>query len=400
MAYITGQTGQGNCSTVYLKDGWYECAPVPTEACVLDGEINSWHCWFAEVNGTVGEEVNVHLNWPEADYSKMRPELQAQNYRSIWENFARCAQDAVYISYDRLNWKRIEDVALEGQQLAFSVELEEKRCWLSVTLYYTEARYEALRAAVKDHPKIRTHEIGTDYGGDVIYAFEATDFSVPEEEKIPVFLMAAQHSDEVMGTWFMDAMLRYFVAGSDSACELLKKFVFHLIPVASVTMWRHGIGLGYNAIGINPNRDWLNQVLPSTRAIAAYLDGLTCKPKLLLDIHSGLQNYGSWDTCQSITINYTLEPEKVAEMERFGTILWEHTDFMPIKRFWGGTGMTDGSAFDYYGERYGQGHCMEVSLYSMYDRAIQSHRPMEQWMVMRYGAQLAEAIGRFFDEKK
>ena len=190
MAYITGQTEQGNCSTVYWKDGWYECAPVPTEACVLGGEINSWHCWFAEVNGTVGEEVNVHLNWPEADYSKMRPELQAQNYRSIWENFARCAQDAIYVSYDRKNWQRIEDVTLAGQQLAFSVTLEEKRCWLSVTLYYTPERYGDLLAAVKGHPKIRTLEIGTDFGGDKIYAFEATDYSVSAEEKIPVLLMA------------------------------------------------------------------------------------------------------------------------------------------------------------------------------------------------------------------
>ena len=175
MAYITGQTEQGNCSQVYLKDGWYECAPVPTEACVLGGEINSWHCWFAEANGKVGETLNIHLNWPEADYTKMRPELQAQNYRSIWENFARCAQDAIYLSYDRKNWQRIEDVTLAGQQLAFSVTLEEKRCWLSVTLYYTPERYGDLRAAVKGHPKIRTLEIGTDFGGDKIYAFEATD---------------------------------------------------------------------------------------------------------------------------------------------------------------------------------------------------------------------------------
>ena len=400
MAYITGQTEQGNCSTVYWKDGWYECAPVPTEACVLGGEINSWHCWFAEVNGTVGEEVNVHLNWPEADYSKMRPELQAQNYRSIWENFARCAQDAIYVSYDRKNWQRIEDVTLAGQQLAFSVTLEEKRCWLSVTLYYTPERYGDLLAAVKGHPKLRTLEIGTDFGGDKIYAFEATDYSVSAEEKIPVLLMAAQHSDEVMGTWFMDAMLRYFVAGSDSACELLKKFVFHLIPVASVTMWRLGVGLPYSAYGIDPYRDWELMRFPRTRAIYEYIEAMERKPQLMMDIHCGLQNYGSWDTCQSITVNYTLPQARIDEMKRFGTIIWEDTDFMPIKRFWEGTRQNEEQIFEAYGERYGQVHVMEVSLYSMYDRAIKSHRPMEQWMVMRYGAQLAEAIGRFFDEKK
>jgi len=119
----------------------------------------------------------------------------------------------------------------------------------------------------------------------------------------------------------------------------------------------------------------------------------------MMDIHSGLQNYGSWDTCQSITVNYTLPQARIEEMKRFGTIIWEDTDFMPIKRFWEGTRQNEEQIFEAYGERYGQVHVMEVSLYSMYDRAIKSHRPMEQWMVMRYGAQLAEAIGRFFAEK-
>lgn len=226
----------------------------------------------------------------------------------------RPAQDVIFKSTDRIHWERVCDVKLEGNSLYFESDLASEETFFTVTLYYTMENYKNLVDTVRGNEYIKTEIIGTDDGGDDIYAFTASDFSVPESEKICVYLQGVQHCSEFNGAHICDFMLRFFADGNAEAKALLKKYVFQFVPVVSVTSWR--LGLDVHSSGINPNRDWIEKKLPSTKAVHRYLDSLENKPLLLIDIHSGLANYGCWETCQALSINDDLSEEEKSEMRR------------------------------------------------------------------------------------
>ncbi len=396
MCYITGQTEQGNCLPAELRDGVFICRPDVPERVLRLGKTNTWHMWCAKACGKKGEHIKVRLEWPLYDPDLVSDEIKNMpNYEAEWESFVRPAQDVIFKSTDRIHWERVCDVKLEGNSLYFETDLASEETFFTVTLYYTMENYKNLVDTVRGNEYIKTEIIGTDDGGDDIYAFTASDFSVPESEKICVYLQGAQHCSEFNGAHICDFMLRFFADGNAEAKALLKKYVFQFVPVVSVTSWR--LGLDVHSSGINPNRDWIEKKLPSTKAVHRYLDSLENKPLLLIDIHSGLANYGCWETCQALSINDDLSEEEKSEMRRFIDIVYENCDFLPTRRYW--SGLVDDNMFDGYGLAFGQTHTMEVSHYAIYDREEKRHFPISQTRLEKYAKQLAFAIYMFFEGK-
>ena len=82
MAYITGLTEQGCCLPVHFTEpNIYECEPDVGELHRKHRIYNDYHMWYAKIEGKVGEEVIIHLNWPHYD-----PNLVSQEYLS-WASF-------------------------------------------------------------------------------------------------------------------------------------------------------------------------------------------------------------------------------------------------------------------------------------------------------------------------
>lgn len=396
MAILSSQTEQGNGSIAFLENGVFECSPALTEAVIKAGKTNTWHMWHSKATGEVGEKIRIKLNWPEYDPDLVPDEIKNMpNYEAEWESFVTAARDVVFMSTDRINWQRIEDVKLEDNTLYFEATLPAKEVWFTVSLYYTPCRYADLLEAVKDNDYIKTLNIGADQGGDTIYAFEATDYSVPESNKIRVHFQGAIHCSEFNGAWLCDFMLRYIASGCDEVKAILKKYIFTFIPVVSVTSWR--LGLDVHSSGINPNRDWVEKTLPSTISVHEYLQKMNTAPYLLFDIHSGIANYGCWEICQALSLNTNLPVEQQKEMTHFIDLVYENCDFLPTRRYWDAL-VTD-DMFDGYGVIYGITYTMEVSHYAMYDRQEGHHFSIDMPRLEKFARQLIHTVDKFFEEK-
>lgn len=411
MAYITGQTTQGCCIDVRYEDGVYHCAPDVMPYLYEVNAVNTWNCFYAEAVGQPGEQIPVRLHWPK--YVPAEAPVGAADWQAkdiSWEDefgyFLYPARDIVFVSDDRITWKRIEDVTIDGYDLCFSFPMTAERVWFSVCLYYTPERYRDLIRSVKNSPFVSCRQIGTDLEGDAMYAFRATDDSVPESEKETVYLQAAQHCCEHMGIYVCDNMLRWFAEGGDQAREILKKYVFHIVPVVSVSCWRRGLFIHTRHNGLyveqesgNPARDWIAQELPTTRAVDRYLRSLEKAPVLLLDLHSGITNYKNKTLCQSITINENLpEPQRKA-MERFVYTVHDCCDYLPTRRYW--EGIEDDRLFERYAQReFGQAHTVEISQFAIYDREKGCHVPQNQAGLRKFGLQLPVAIDTFLTAQR
>ncbi len=399
MAYLTGKTEQG-CSTLGIfKDGYIVCAPDVPERIIRQGKTNTWHMWYAKVVGEIGEKVKIKLEWPEYDKSKVDPELlKNPNFELEWECFITCARDIVFASTDRINWNRIENVEIVGNSLVFEYELKAAESWFTVLYYYTAEMFRDLLEFSSKNEYIKTEIIGNDMGGDEIYAFTVTDFSVPDTEKKAMFFMGQQHVSENNGSHMCDLMMRFLASDDEKAAELRKKYVVYFVPVASVTSWREGLDT-HLTIDINPNRDWEKMEFPTTKAIHNWLEARKPTPTFLLDIHSGLANYGRWDICQAISTNPDKNDPCYEKEHRFADLVYEECSFLPTRRYWDDFPISV-TNFDGYAKRYGQAQTMEISHYAMYDREAGKHFPIDKKGLERFARQLLPICDKLISEEQ
>lgn len=396
MAYLSGKTQQG-CSTFgILQDGVIVCSPNVPERIIKQGKTNTWHMWHAKVEGEVGEKVKIRVKWPEYDPSLVSPELlDNPNFELEWESFIRCARDVVFSSTDRINWKRIENVEIADGALEFETVLEAKESWFSVVYYYTVERFNSLLEFAEKSEHIKAEIIGRDFGGDDIYAFTVTDFSVSDENKKAMFFMGQQHTSEFNGGHLCDCMMRFLSSDDERAVQLRRKYVVYFIPIASVTSWREG--LDTHPLFINPNRDWENMELPTTRAIHNWLRDRKPVPSFLLDIHSGLANYGNWNICQAISTNPDKNAPTYDTEHRFVDLVYEYASFLPTRRYWDDFAVSN-TNFDGYARIYGQCQTMEISHYAMYNKEKGRHFPIDHEGFERFAPQLLAVCDKLIGE--
>lgn len=391
MAFITGKTPQGNCGPVrYMGEGRYACSPVPEKMYVDKHLFNQWFLFYARIEGAVGEEVHIDLQWPAYDPQQREPGTNSS------ASFYTAAHECIFVSNDEISWRRIEDVKTDPGNwlLQFSLTLTEPVCFVSVNLYYTRKQYAQLRRALTGSPYITETTIGSSWDGQEIPLFIATDPTVPAGQKQIIYLQGAQHCSEFSGPYTLDAMLRYLAGGLDGAAELLQKYEFHIVPVLSMAGWANGAQEHYGVK--NPNRDWEEFELPEPQAVDAYLRSLSSKPVILLDLHNGWTDYVNDGA--SITVMKDLPEEVLNEQTRFAEMLISQSDDLAPGRIWQNTSKP--WIFKGYAQKnYGLGFTMEFSRFSIYDRKEGRRVPLTQARYQRFGVQLAHVIDAFLSQK-
>ncbi|CAD7928064.1 unnamed protein product, partial [Amoebophrya sp. A25] len=70
-----------------------------------------------------------------------------------------------------------------------------------------------------------------------------------------IFIIARQHSGEVVGSWVMQGFLRFLLSKSPYARVLREKFVFHIIPMVNIDGVVYG-NARCTLAGVDPNRVW------------------------------------------------------------------------------------------------------------------------------------------------
>lgn len=288
MAVMTGQIEQGNCEVLHFTDGVMECMPVVPDFYRENGPLlNGWHSWHALLRGRVGEELTVRVHWPRAE----RPQDDSTALLSwgidTWK--PKCMHDFAsfffYYSYDHIQWRKIEGIRVEGDVIVFNLKLEKEKCWLSSSFLYTVDRYQKLLDDVKDHPFCCVEELCQSLYGDPVYLFRITNPSAAGPKQ-HIHLQAALHCGETTACTLLDEVVRYLLSSLPETEELLKHFVFHIIPVVDVGGWRQG----RQHIGFNMNRDWGEFTSSVTAGVWRYMKALLDRGEALntaIDFHGG-----------------------------------------------------------------------------------------------------------------
>ncbi len=276
MAILTGSIPRGNCDILGVEAGVIHCRPIlaPDYIGVRDDILT----WYGKLAGAPGEQVQLCIHWPRTDAAAKRAFYERTgktwNMDGGWQpkSLLEFAGEMFYRSCDELHWEKVDAVRVEEDCILLDVTMDAPECWLSASLPYTVKMYEQLLADCKASPVANILHLADGAFGDPMYLIQLTDPAVPEAQKQHVYLEAAVHCAETTGCALLHFLAEYLLLESPRALELLKKYVYHIVPVVDVSGWRR-----FRTDGTckneskNMNRDWGTFANDETRAIWDYL---------------------------------------------------------------------------------------------------------------------------------
>lgn len=384
MAFITGKTPQGNCGVIsYTQDGHYLCGPVPDRPEDDPRTVNLFQ-FYIRIEGEPGEVVPLDIHYPRYD-----PNIdKGNNY--IEPDFFTLAPRCMYTSTDEINWQRIDesqmDIDMEDWTIRLSLTLTAPVHYLSVNYYYTRAMYAELRKAMAKAEYAREITIGRARDGQQLYLYKVTDPAVSVEQKKIVYMQGALHCCEYGGPHTLDAILRYLTGGTEAAGELLKKYEFHILPVASLGDWAAGFKDEWITDG---NRCWVDLSTAESRVIDAYLHSLPKPPAFAVDIHNARKNF--------LFVKAFENEHNVTEQLRLAELIWEHCDFTKHGVVHMEQKLNPHTFREYAWRTYENcwSFTMEVDRFSLYDRQLGESVPLSREAFARFGSQLPHAVDLF-----
>lgn len=410
MAYITGKIPQGCCMpSKYLGNDVYEVEPDVGVFHRYHKIYNDYHLFYAKIVGEKGEKLTVRLKWPQFDPEAVSQEYKEWSYYSAnWISFFYVLPEVTYISTDQKHWSNIEGAYIDGDCIVFTIEMPEDECYISTTLYYTEAMFNDLLKVATASPYVQTECIGRGWDGNKLMAFTATDFTVPVSEKKAVYLQGAQHCHERTGCHVTDYMIRYLASGSDEVKEILKTTIFHFVPVVDITGWRCSCSVHpartTTKMDYNYNRDWGAFTAPETKAIADWLQKKVDEGErfeFLADIHGGTGDERDYTSGAGVNIEATDSEEIKARKQHFVDMLAVNSDFIrPDENGCHPHTQEKGMFAIYAQEHFGTAFTFEVSQSKIWDRAAGRRFPNSQFAFKRFGEQLTRIVAEFANEEK
>ncbi|WP_432468847.1 M14 family metallopeptidase [Agarivorans sp. Z349TD_8] len=213
---------------------------------------------------------------------------QAQSYQFHIINASQSAYPQgwqgyqVVASYDRQQWFRI-DTDYDGEQLKFSLALEQSSVYFAYFAPYSYERHLDLLQTIQQDPRVRLSTLGQTLDGRDMSLLQIGD---AEQAKHKVWVMARQHPGETMAEWFVEGMLATLLDEDNPlAKKLLEETVFYVLPNMNPDGSVRG-HLRTNAAGINLNREWQNPSMEhSPEVFLARQKMLELGGDLFLDIH-------------------------------------------------------------------------------------------------------------------
>ncbi|GGB12025.1 M14 family metallopeptidase [Agarivorans gilvus] len=197
-------------------------------------------------------------------------------YPQAWKGYH------VVASYDREQWFRVES-EFDGQQLSFSVLLEQNSIYFAYFTPYSYERHQDLIHSCLADERVSLNTLGQTIDGRDMSLLTIGD---AEQAKHKVWMIARQHPGESMAEWFIEGMLeRLLDQDNPLANSLLKDTVFYVVPNMNPDGSVRG-HLRTNAVGTNLNREWQNPSMErSPEVFLVRQKMLELGGDLFLDIH-------------------------------------------------------------------------------------------------------------------
>ncbi|MBN2287806.1 MAG: succinylglutamate desuccinylase/aspartoacylase family protein, partial [Candidatus Glassbacteria bacterium] len=165
----------------------------------------------------------------------------------------------VNIDYQHPQWE-----VLTGAKYSYDPETESilirftpqaESVYLAWASPYTMRNLNMFIERWEDNPDFYLEPIGLSVEGRPIYRITVSDPEVPDSEKKVVWITGTQHAYEMAAGPVCEGLVETLLAPGDSAAELRRRFVYHLVPLINPDAVARG-GYRYNMHDIDLNRNW------------------------------------------------------------------------------------------------------------------------------------------------
>jgi len=159
-------------------------------------------------------------------------------------------------SYDNINFERFTEE--ESNSTSYFEKLFEQDT--VYVAFYTPYNYSFLQERIntwKQSDYVRVDTLGFTPKNLPMQEIIITDFSVPDTEKLPIWIHARTHPSETPSSWQFDGIVERLLSNKEEIAYYKKKLIFHLIPFTNPD----GVFYGKSRVnfdGVDLERDWFN----------------------------------------------------------------------------------------------------------------------------------------------
>ena len=243
------------------------------------------HYWFrlntlVLNHGRRSEDVELIVEWP------------------VLERYPNYPYD-YYFYGDMGDWHAVR-ATVKGTEARLVVPAAPGKTFVGFYPRYSYGWYrQFIESLPENSPLIEKRVEGKSSGGREIWGVRLTDPSVPESEKTVLLITARNHPYETSGSYIAEEIIRFLMAGSEEASDILRRNVIYMLPM----MNPDGVALGMNQ-RTGPDGVNISYAANTDAPEVETLLGLVRKtrPALWADVHSWPHqgDDGMWCTHQWI----------------------------------------------------------------------------------------------------
>ena len=167
------------------------------------------------------------------------------------------ASIAPVCSEDGVNWRHIDTMQWNDEKKEATLRLRPTTdvLWIAHVPPYTYSRVRQFLKELDASPWIRVEIIGESVERRPLHLVTVTDWSVSDEKKKHLFLMARQHAWETPTSLIGEGALRFLVSDDPTAARIRRECVVGFVPTLDPDGCEHG-GVRFNRNGYDTNRHW------------------------------------------------------------------------------------------------------------------------------------------------
>ena len=168
----------------------------------------------------------------------------------------------------------------------FCLHPESDTVYVSTGYPYSYSRLRSLVQSVADKGMVKTDSSHLTDGGNRIFYLTITDPEVKRRDKKIVWIISRQHAFECLSNYVVEGMINYLVSGSKMADELLKSYIFKIVPMVDIDNVISGQS-GRMSFPRDFNRDWETSVHSEIALVKKWIRKSAGKNyEMFFDIHS------------------------------------------------------------------------------------------------------------------
>ncbi len=295
-----------------------------------------------------------------------------------------------FVSVDGRTWRPAEMELLEGNRLKLELTMEADVVYVARLEPYRLSDLEKFLEEIRPHPQVQISEIGRTVEDRPLEIIRIGNQDAPNR----LLLRGRAHAWEPGGNWVIEGLVRRLLADDPRSKAYLERYCVYVMPMAN----KDGVARGwtrFNVQGKDLNRNWDVKpdpaLCPENYALETWIEKQISeghRPDFMIDWHNddGGQVHVSRP---NIDLGAYL-----AKMERFETLLREHTWFTEGST--GGKFRTPGSIGEGLLERYGVHACVH-ELNANRIAGLNDYPSAKNWKL--YGEQLCEVFYRMFESR-